>query len=319
MKPLVFGPIPSRRLGRSLGIQNIPSKVCSYSCVYCQLGETDYISLKRRAFFSSEEVYRETAKRISQLQRANKPIDYITFVPDGEPTIDINLGNTIEKVKELGIKVAVITNSSLIWVKAVQEDLMKADWVSIKIDSAIEKIWKKINKPHGFLTLKRIIRGLEEFACIFKGILATETMLVKNVNDNLDSVIKTVELIKYINPEKAYILVPIRPPSENWVKIPGNVQLNEAFQIFNDLNINTELLIHNEGTDFTFTSHAKKELLNILAVHPMRLDAIETFLSNANVGWHIIDELIDKSILKEVHYSGNTFFIKNVKANYSGI
>jgi len=315
MMPLLFGPIPSRRLGRSLGINNIPSKVCSYSCVYCHLGKTDYISLKRRSFFSPDKIYKETMKRIQQLQNANKIINYITFVPDGEPTIDINLGNTIDILKEFGIKIAVITNSSLIWVKAVQEDLMKADWVSIKIDSTIENIWKKINGPHGFLMLKRIIQGIEEFALNFKGILVTETMLVNNVNDNLDSVFKTSEFIKYINPEKAYILVPTRPPAENWVKIPDNKQLNEAYQIFNELNINTELLIRDEGTDFTFTSDAEKELLSILSVHPMRLEAIEMFLSNLNIGRNIIDELIDKSILKEVQYSGNTFFIKNAKAN----
>jgi wyosine [tRNA(Phe)-imidazoG37] synthetase (radical SAM superfamily) len=314
---LVFGPIPSRRLGRSLGINNIPSKVCSYSCVYCQLGETDYVSLKRRAFSSPDEVYEETAKKINLLQRANKTINYITFVPDGEPTIDINLGNTIEKLKELGIKIAVITNSSLIWVKAVQEDLMKADWISIKIDSAVENIWRKINRPHGILRLKKIIQGLEEFACSFKGILTTETMLVKNVNDDTESIYKTADLIKLINPEKSYILVPTRPPAESWVKIPGEGQLNEAFQIFSNLNINTEILMHEGGTDFTFTSDAEKELLSILAVHPMRLDAVKMFLSNANAGWNIIDELIDNSILKEVKYSGNTFFIKNMEYLHS--
>ncbi len=276
MMSLVFGPIPSPRFGSSLEINNIPSKVCSYSCVYCRLGETDYISLKRREFFSPDEVYKETAKKINQLQKANKSIDYITFVPDGEPTIDINLGNTIDKLKELGIKIAVFTNSSLIWIKAVQEDLMKADWVSVKIDSAVENIWKKINRPHGFLTLKRIIWGLEEFASIFKGTLATETTLVKNVNDDIDSVIKTAELIKYINPEKAYILVHTKPPAEKWVKTTNLKNLNEAFQIFGDLNINTELLINNEGTDTTFTLGAEKELSSILSVHPARLDTIKT-------------------------------------------
>ena len=207
----------------------------------------------------------------------------------------------------------------MIWVKAVQEDLQKADWISIKIDSANENIWKKINKPHGFLILKRIIQALEEFVCSFKGILTTETMIVKNVNDDAESIYKTAELIRLINPKKSYILVPIRPPAKSWVKIPGEVELNEAFQIFSNLNINTELLIHGEGTDFTFTSDAEKELLSILAVHPMSLDAVEMFLSNANIDWNIIDELLDNRILKEVEYSGNTFFIKNIKANNSEI
>ena len=263
---LVFGPIPSRRLGWSLGINNLPSKICSYSCIYCQLGPTDYISLKRRAFFSPDKVYKEIEKKINQLQKANRPVDYITFVPNGEATIDINLGNTIEKIKEFGIKVAVITNSSLLWVKTVQEDLMKADWVSIKIDSALDNIWEKINRPHNFLKFKRIIQGLEEFAWYFRGVLAVETMFVKNVNDNLDSIIRTAELIKYINPEKTYLLVPTKSSLEKWVKIPDKIQLNEALQVFSDLNINAKLFIHTKTIHLPLTSGIKKEFLDFSAV-----------------------------------------------------
>jgi wyosine [tRNA(Phe)-imidazoG37] synthetase (radical SAM superfamily) len=263
---LVFGPIPSRRLGWSLGINNLPTKICSYSCIYCQLGPTDYISLKRRAFFTPDKVYNEIAKKINQLQKADKPIDYITFVPNGEATIDINLGSTIEKIREFGIKVAVVTNSSLMWVKTVQEDLMKADWVSIKIDSAFENIWEKINRPHNFLKFKRIIQGLEEFAWSFKGILAVETMFVKNINDNLDSMIRTAELIKYINPEKTYLLVPTKSSVERWVKIPDKIQLNEALQVFSNLNINAELFIRTKTIHLPLTSGIKKELLDFSSV-----------------------------------------------------
>ena len=119
---IVFGPIPSRRLGKSLGINNVPPKICSYSCVYCQLGNTDYMSLKRRVFFSPQKIFDEAAEKVYQLKRKGEKIDYITFVPDGEPTIDINLGKIIEKLRKLGIKIAVISNASLIWIKEVQYD-----------------------------------------------------------------------------------------------------------------------------------------------------------------------------------------------------
>ena len=310
---IVFGPIPSRRLRKSLGINNVPPKICSYSCVYCQLGNTDYMSLKRRVFFSPQKIFDEAAEKVYQLKRKGEKIDYITFVPDGEPTIDINLGKIIEKLRKLEIKIAVISNASLIWIKEVQYDLQQADWVSLKIDSAFDKLWRKINRPHGILKLKKIIQGLEEFASYFKGILATETMLVKDLNDSLDSVIKTAELIKYINPEKAYILVPTRPPAEDWVKIPDEHELNAAYQIFKALNINTELLIQYEGSGFTYDSNVENELLSILAVHPMRKDAIDEFIKKANANNSLILSLIESKAIREVQYDNNIYYLKNLR------
>ena len=161
--------------------------------------------------------------------------------------------------------------------------------------------------------LKKIIQGIEEFASCFKGILATETMLVKDLNENLDSVIKTAELIKYINPEKAYILVPTRPPAENWVKTPGEIELNTAYQIFNNLNINAELLIQYEGNEFTYTSNIENELLNILAVHPMRKDAVEEFIKKANANNSLIFSLIEAETIKQVQYNDKIYYLKNLR------
>ena len=309
---IVFGPIPSRRLGRSLGINNVPPKVCSYSCVYCQLGNRDYISLKRRRFFSPEMIYGEAAEKVYQLKRKGEKIDYITIVPDGEPTLDINLGKTIERLKQLKIKIAVISNASLIWIKEIQNDLMQADWVSIKIDSAIEKTWKKINRPHDILKFKKVIQGVEEFADSFKGILATETMLIKDINDNFESIVETAKLIKYINPEKAYILVPTRPPAEKWVNIPDENELNTAYQVFKAINIDTELLIQNEGNDFTYTSNVENELLSILAVHPMRKDAVQEYLKKANINNSLIFSLIESKAIKQVNYNNDIFYLRNL-------
>ncbi len=110
---LLFGPIPSRRLGSSLGINSIPPKICSYSCVYCQIGLTNSLMIKRREFFTPAEIYRRAEAGIDELRIANQSIDYLTFVPDGEPSLDINIGATIEKLKPFGIKIAVITNASM--------------------------------------------------------------------------------------------------------------------------------------------------------------------------------------------------------------
>lgn len=129
----VFGPVPSRRLGRSLGVNNIPFKHCSYSCIYCQLGWTDKLTIERRKFFDRQLIFEEVRRRLEETGE----VDYITFVPDGEPTLDVNLGSEIELLKGLG-RVAVITNSSLLFREDVRADLLKADLVSLKIDAAEE-------------------------------------------------------------------------------------------------------------------------------------------------------------------------------------
>lgn len=247
---LVFGPIPSRRLGRSLGINNIPPKVCTYSCIYCQVGSTDTMTIDRKDFYSTDQIYDEVSEKITSIKGSGEKIDYLTFVPDGEPTLDINLGKTIESLKSFGIKIAVITNSSLMWDKEVQNDLRQADWVSVKLDSVYEEIWRKINRPHGSLNLQKIIRGIEEFAFSFSGELVTETMVVKGVNDSIESLSKTAQKICEINPGKSYILIPTRPPVEKSVEPPLEEILNRAFQIYSSLLPDVELIVYSEGTDF---------------------------------------------------------------------
>jgi wyosine [tRNA(Phe)-imidazoG37] synthetase (radical SAM superfamily) len=311
---MVFGPIPSRRLGRSLGVNNIPPKICSYSCVYCQIGLTDSMSVSRKEFYSPDEIFKEVSSKVKTLQNSGEKIDYISFVPDGEPTLDINLGKEIDLLKPLGIKIAVITNSSLLWDEDVRKDLMIADWVSIKIDTIDEKIWRKIDRPNGKLDFQKILSGIKTFASSFKGVMVTETMLVKGVNDNVESIKSTVEFIKQLNPDKAYILVPTRPPAEKFVEPPSEENLNEAYQIFNASINNVELLAYSEGTDFSYSSDAEKELLSILAVHPMRKDAVEKFLNKSRSNWNLIESLIVNNVLKEVKYSDNTFFVKNIKS-----
>jgi wyosine [tRNA(Phe)-imidazoG37] synthetase (radical SAM superfamily) len=313
--PLLFGPIPSRRLGRSLGINNIPLKTCSYSCVYCQIGLTDSMMVTRKGFFTPDEIYDEAAAKISELRKAGERIDYLTFVPDGEPTLDINLGKAIEKLKIFGIKIAVITNSSLIWDKEVQNDLVNADWVSLKIDSVDEQEWRKIDRPHGSLRLNEITDGMVRFARDFKGTLVTETMLVDGINDTADSIERTANFIKCLAPKKSFILVPTRPPAEPWVVPPDELAINTTYQIFNNLIGNTELLISNEGTDFTCSGDAEKGLLDILAVHPMSEDAVKEFLAKSNSQGDLIGGLLDEQLLKTVTYSGRTYFVRNIKGN----
>ena len=310
---IVFGPIPSRRLGRSLGVNNIPPKICSYSCVYCQVGLTDSMSIERKEFYQPDEIFKEVSAKVKDLRGRGEKIDYISFVPDGEPTLDINLGKEIKLIKQLGSKIAVITNSSLLNDENVRTDLLQADWVSIKIDTVDEKIWHQLNRPFGKLDLQKILNGIKNFRHSFKGTFVTETMIVNGLNDNEKSLIKVSDFLKVINPDKSYILVPTRPPAEEFVKPPSEENLNIAYQIFNSRISNVELLTGKEGIDFSYSSDVEKELLSILAVHPMQLEAVERYLNKAKADWTLIDTLIHKNMLKEVKYSGQKFLVRNLK------
>jgi wyosine [tRNA(Phe)-imidazoG37] synthetase (radical SAM superfamily) len=310
---LTYGPVPSRRLGRSLGINNIPAKICSYACIYCQLGNTLKMSIKRETFYNPEDIYLSAKKRISSLKEKNEKIDYLAFVPDGEPTLDINLAKEANLLKKFNIRLAIITNGSLIYKVDVQNDLMLFDWVSLKVDSAIKSIWKKIDRPHGKLNFEDIKKGYIDFSKKYKGLLNTETMLVKNINDGEESLKKTAEFIKSLNPNKAYISVPIRPPAKNNVQIPNEEDINRAYSIFNEYGLNTELLVHYEGDNFTYTNNFEKDILAITSVHPIREDALEKFLKKSNASWQDVENLIKKQLLKKTFYNNHYYFSRILK------
>ncbi|RLF19159.1 MAG: radical SAM protein, partial [Thermoprotei archaeon] len=168
---LVFGPVKSRRLGSSLGVNNIPYKFCTYSCVYCQLGATRSLTTQRRSFYKPEEIVRQVEEF---LRKAQVKVDYVSFVPDGEPTLDVNLKIEIEMLKErVGKPIAVLTNSSLLWMEDVRSSLYEADFVSIKVDSVSEDVWRRVNRPHSSLKLERILEGILEFSRSYRGKLVT--------------------------------------------------------------------------------------------------------------------------------------------------
>ena len=183
-----FGPVPSRRLGNSLGINNIvPPKVCSYNCVYCQVGRTRNLEIRRKIFFDPETIFNDVRHHLKKRGKKHYP-DYLTFVPNGEPTLDKNLGKAIQKVKKFGIPVAVITNASLIANKSVRDDLHLADWVSLKMDAADPETWQHVNQPDESLDFISIIENIMMFANDYKGLLRTETMLVDGINDSIENI-----------------------------------------------------------------------------------------------------------------------------------
>ena len=310
---IAFGPVPSRRLGRSLGINNIPPKICTYSCIYCQLGRTIKMQVKRRTFYEPEEVLRDVHDKVEKARGAGERIDYLTFVSDGEPTLDINLGREIELLRPLGIKIAVITNGSLIEREDVREDLLGADWVSLKIDSTRREIWRKIDRPHGTLRPDSILDGALEFASEFKGELVTETMLVAGVNDDDDHIREVAGFLARLRPATAYLAIPTRPPAEEWVQPPGEEVINRAYQIFSKSVDRAEYLIGYEGNAFAFTGNVEEDLLSITSVHPMREDAVSEFLARAGADWSVIHRLIAQERLIEMEYEGRKFYMRKLR------
>ncbi|WP_319371644.1 radical SAM protein [uncultured Ilyobacter sp.] len=307
---IVFGPVPSRRLGRSVGINNIPAKVCSYSCVYCQLGRSIKMTEERKEFFSPREIFEKVNEKIKKIKTKGGKIDYLTFVPDGEPTLDRNLGTEIDLLKKTGIKVAVITNASLIWREDVQSDLMKADLVSLKIDAVDKEVWRKIDRPYATLNLDMILKGIMQFSMKYKGKLITETMLVKGLNDTPKCLEEISGFLRGVKAAAAYISIPTRPPAEKYVFPPDEEKINLAYQIFGKNLEIVEYLIDYEGNKFDTTGELKEEILNITSVHPMKKEAVQELLEKADENWNLIEEMLLKQELVETIYQGETFYLR---------
>lgn len=312
----VFGPIPSRRLGRSLGVNNIPHKVCSYSCIYCQVGRTSNKDIERKKYYDPEEIIKIVADKLVALTGLNEKVDFISIVPDGEPTLDMNLGYLIDLLKLFGIKVAVFTNGSLLWQNDVKADLSKADLVSIKIDTVDEDVWYRINRPKSNLNLNLIFKGIRDFVKEFNGIVITETMLVKGINDSRLSIERTAQFISKLKINKSYLAVPVRPPAENKVKPVSVTTMDFALKTFGENNIDVESLIRDTAIDFSYTDNFEQELLSITSVHPMNRNAVLRLLKKANLGWSVVRKLLNQKKVIEVEYNGKKYYQRNFKYQY---
>lgn len=306
LNKIVFGPVPSRRLGRSLGINNVPPKICSYSCIYCQVGSTSKKLISRENYYSPDHIFDEVKSKVVSIGKDK--IDYLTFVSDGEPTLNINLGPTIDRLKKLGIKIAIISNASLLWREEVKEAVSKADFVSVKVDAADEKTWKMINCPHKSLNLDVIQKHILEFSKQFEGELHTETMLIKNLNDDYQSIQNIAEFISKIGPASAYLAIPIRPTLSNKIYPAEFDTLKKASGIFKSYNIKAKYLNDYEGNDFVSSENIEQDILTITAVHPMREEAVEKLLKNAGQKWAVVEKLIAQNQIEKKQYNGKVFY-----------
>ena len=309
---IAFGPVPSRRLGHSLGINNIPAKHCSYSCVYCQVGATRSPEIIPRAFYSPAQILQEVQERVDAVRSRNEPIDYLTFVPDGEPTLDITLGAAIDALRPLGLPIAVISNASLLWRPEVRDALLRADWVSVKVDSVDESLWRRINRPHPGLALADILEGIRAFSGTNRNTLVSETMLVAGINDTEDALASTARFLRDAGISRSYLSVPLRPPAVKDIRLPDEQAIARAWEIFSVAGVATELLTESEGDAFAFSGDLRKDILAITAVHPLREAAMRALVEKSGASMTEVDALIAAGELKAVAHAGEIFYVRRL-------
>ncbi|MDY7039789.1 MAG: radical SAM protein [Chloroflexota bacterium] len=263
----VYGPVPSRRLGQSLGVDPIPFKTCNYNCVYCQLGRTRPITNERRDFFPPEDILAQVRDALEH----HRPdaIDYVTFVGQGEPTLCASLGWLIRQVKTMtDIPVAVITNGALLCQAEVREELETADAVMPTLDAADQATFRRINRPWPRFRIAEIIEGMAVFRETFHGQLWVEVMLVRGLNDDEATLLSIRDGLARIHPDRIQINVPIRPPAEAWVEIPGDEAIVHATAILGEA---AEVVAPYEGIfDLSGFTDVTEAVLAVISRHPMR-------------------------------------------------
>jgi wyosine [tRNA(Phe)-imidazoG37] synthetase (radical SAM superfamily) len=272
------------------------------------VGPTAVPETTPHAFYPPKEILLSVEKRLEALQRRGEGVDWLTFVPDGEPTLDVNLGTTIDLLRPLGIPIAVITNGSLLWREEVREILGRTDWVSVKVDATDPEVWRRINRPAPSLQLDRILAGASRLAADYRGTLNTETMLVAGINDGPGSIGAVADYLATLSPSIAYLAVPTRPPAEPGVRPPDEETLARAYQSLSARLPRVEYLIAYEGDAFGSTGRVEDDILAVAAVHPLREEALRALLAKAAADWTVVERLLAAGALRLVEYQGHRFY-----------
>ncbi|MHA1355019.1 MAG: radical SAM protein [Candidatus Heimdallarchaeota archaeon] len=301
----LFGPVPSRRLGRSLGVSPIPPKTCNYSCVYCQIGRTTHFSNTRQDFFPKEDILAE----IRSFTKSSNDFDYITFVGEGEPTLCKSLGWLIRSTKEFTDKpVAVITNGALLHDPEVRTDLLAADVILPTLDATTPELFKKINRPKKELTISKIIQGMKDFRSEFQGQIWMEVMLVKGLNDSPETIAKIKTVLDDLGCDRVYVNVPIRPPAEKWVEIPDKDRVLEICSTLNAYNI--AHYESNQGFQISANDDMEDQIVKITTRHPLReTQILAMFDLPSQEIIQLLENMAKKGKLKRVIYNKEIFWL----------
>lgn len=272
----VFGPVPSRRLGQSLGIDPIPLKTCNWNCVYCQLGRTHPLVNVRKDYYPPEAILAEVQQALAT--HAPGEIDWITFVGSGEPTLHARLGWLIRAVqRQTNLPVAVITNGSLLYLPQVRQELAAADAVLPTLDAGTPALYRQINRPHPEITFERLLQGLIAFRQEYDGKLWLEVMLLRDLNDGEAALQAIAAALRQIQPDMVHITLPTRPPAETWVQPADEEGIIRAIAILGD----SVQVVHPAEGSFDVRGYASlvDAVIAIITRHPMRQAELERTLA----------------------------------------
>ncbi|MCX5641921.1 MAG: radical SAM protein [Candidatus Omnitrophica bacterium] len=300
----LFGPVPSRRLGFSLGIDVIPAKTCTLDCVYCQLGPTPELTLERKPYVSAGTIIAE----VTELLQNNPRIDFLTFSGSGEPTLNYDLGKMICGLKKItSIPIAVITNGSLLYQKEARQDLMKADVVLPSLDAVSGEIFQAVNRPHPDLNAERMIEGLRKFSLEYPGKIWLEVMLVKGINDSKAELGKIRAIIKSLRVNKIQLNTVVRPPAEEGFFPLTQLELEAAAEI---IGLDCEIIAEFTGGKTTGILQGNEELiLETLKRRPLTLKDIAAITGlNLDETVKIISLLLVKKKVREKRTGNRKYY-----------
>jgi len=272
----LFGPVPSRRLGISLGIDLIPKKVCTLNCVYCEVGKTTKLTIDRKEYVKYKEVIAELQQFMS-----NKPnIDYITFSGSGEPTLNNQIGNVLHFIKNNypKVKTAVLTNGTLLYSKDVRAELLQADVILPSLDAASQSVFEKIDRPHPHLKIENYIQGLIDLRTEFNGEIWLEILLLKNYNDSKVELNKLKEAVLKINPNRIQLNTLDRPGTIDGL-VPLSIHELQSIIDFWELP-NVEIIASPpERTNIeSYHNNIESSILETIARSPCTLDDLHSLL-----------------------------------------
>lgn len=311
----IYGPIPSRRLGRSLGISPIPDKTCNFSCIYCMLGRTDHLTTKREEYFKVEDILAELD---DALRNVSPPPDHISIVGNGEPTLYLRLGDLIQEARGLSsIPIAVITNGALLSEPAVRKALAEADVVLTSFNAPTEELFRRIDRPCPGMAFEAMKQGLLDFAHMRRrGQLWVEMMLLEGINDSPETLEQTRWFLQAVKPDRVFVDTPLRPPAEDFARPVTPEALVRAEEALGGAQPS--------GFDFgAFTIAAGTDPLETLAGickrHPMREDqAIELLVDSGIDPLPVLEALRADPRFRAERYAGQTFFLVREMNGRSG-
>ena len=268
----IFGPVLSRRLGFSLGVDLVPFKTCSLDCIYCQAGKTTHKTIERKSYVSLESVMPELKDALKQSQK----IDYITLSGSGEPTLNLDLGRIITAIKKItDIPVAVLTNGTLLHLESVRDELMAADLVVPSLDAVSQEIFCEINKPHPHINVSQMISGLKSLREAFSGEIWLEIMLVKGLNDFPEEVKKLKDVITSIAFDKVQLNTTVRPAADKVIEPVTNEELASIKELLGE---RCEVIAGFRENQHTIDTNIPEKIISIISRRPLNLSEISDSL-----------------------------------------